>query len=96
MPPIRTSAIETLKAIHAAGVLHRDIRSWNIVVNNERLSIIDFDRASLTASKLDYTEEMNRMERFVNGKFIDEEAIIGKEGMSPDIERRVRDNLEMS
>ena len=91
----RTSAIKTLESIHAAGVLHRDIRSWNVVVDDEGLSIIDFDRASLTASEFDYTEEMRRMKRFVDGGYIDEEPIIGKEYLPADIQRHVRANLDM-
>ncbi|KAK0498162.1 hypothetical protein EDD18DRAFT_1330459 [Armillaria luteobubalina] len=43
----RATLLRILESIHAAGVAHGDIRTWNMVADGEgRLSIIDFDRAN--------------------------------------------------
>ncbi|KAF8997943.1 hypothetical protein BDZ89DRAFT_1171107 [Hymenopellis radicata] len=76
--PERSSLKRILKAIHSKGVLHRDLRSWNMMCNQHgEVSIIDFDRASLKASKEEFSKELARLTRFLDGEFVDEEAVIG-------------------
>ncbi|KAF9032659.1 hypothetical protein BDZ89DRAFT_1158463 [Hymenopellis radicata] len=47
-----------LSSIHAVGVLHRDLRTWNTLVNDAGgISIIDFDRANIDAHEEDFRLE---------------------------------------
>ncbi|KAF9003741.1 hypothetical protein BDZ89DRAFT_1169465 [Hymenopellis radicata] len=72
-----------LSGIHDAGVLHRDVRSWNIMVDQlGRLRFIDFDRGSLRASTPDFDKERDRLERFMRGEYIDQERVIGADDLS--------------
>ncbi|KAF9022748.1 hypothetical protein BDZ89DRAFT_1163101 [Hymenopellis radicata] len=78
LPDERLELISILKGIHDAGVLHRDVRSWNIMQDElGRLRFADFDRASLCAKDSDYVAEKERLEEFVGGAFIDKARIIG-------------------
>ncbi|KAF8999577.1 hypothetical protein BDZ89DRAFT_1082706 [Hymenopellis radicata] len=55
-----------LEGIHGAGILHRDIRSWNILIDESgQLYIADFDR------------EKKCLNSFISGKYVDEDAVIG-------------------
>lgn len=74
--------MRTLKAIHGAGVLHRDIRSWNLMVDSHgQTSIVDFDRGSFRASETDYVDEIKRLKLFLSGEYIDQKCIIGKDDL---------------
>ncbi|KAF8969014.1 hypothetical protein BDZ97DRAFT_302490 [Flammula alnicola] len=66
----RDALMRAMKAIHQAGVRHHDIRSDNILVNqNEEAFIIDFDRAELTVFPSEALErELNCMQHIVDGK----------------------------
>ena len=69
-----------LSEIHQAGVLHRDIRSWNLLVDeSERISFADFDRASFHAKDDDYVKEKERLDKFIEGIYIDELPPIGND-----------------
>ncbi|KAF9034657.1 hypothetical protein BDZ89DRAFT_1062379 [Hymenopellis radicata] len=87
----RASLKKTSKAIHAKGVLHRDLRSWNMMCNRYgEVSIIDFDRASLKASKEEFSQEAARMARFLKGEFVDRDSVIGSHcNMPSDILERI-------
>ncbi|KAF9022681.1 hypothetical protein BDZ89DRAFT_1163128 [Hymenopellis radicata] len=91
---IKFSATEkhkTLKNIHSAGVLHRDLRSWNMMYNGHgEVFIIDFDRASFKASEEDLAREFERLARFLEGEFVDRDSIIGSSNDMPsDIQERI-------
>jgi len=59
----------TLKAIHAAGVLHRDIRSPNLLIDEFGESfIIDFDQAEKFDSESAQKAEFKRLSRILEGK----------------------------
>ncbi|KAF8894271.1 hypothetical protein CPB85DRAFT_1440568 [Mucidula mucida] len=69
-----------LTSIHEAGVLHRDVRSWNIMEDEfGRVRFTDFDRSSLEGTPEDYRAEQERLDRFVEGEFIDKDDVIGED-----------------
>ncbi len=79
--------------IHAAGVLHRDLRTWNILVNDAGgISIIDFDRANTDAQDKDIQVEWERLEKLLKGKHVENGEIIGKDGMPANIGELVNNN----
>ncbi|KAF9021586.1 hypothetical protein BDZ89DRAFT_1137933 [Hymenopellis radicata] len=85
-----------LASIHAAGVIHRDLRSWNILVDaGGQISIIDFDRASTSPSHSDFEKESARLEKFLAGKHIDDGQIIGNHTMAANIGDLVNDNNDV-
>ncbi|KAF8883586.1 hypothetical protein CPB85DRAFT_393717 [Mucidula mucida] len=89
-PAERSSLKQILKAIHSKGVLHRDLCSWNMMCNQHgEVSIINFDRASLKASKEDFSKESARLTRFLDGEFVDDDAVIGSQDVPSDIEERI-------
>ncbi|KAF8909227.1 hypothetical protein CPB85DRAFT_1562553 [Mucidula mucida] len=74
------SLTETLANIHKAGVLHRDIRSWNILVDRfDRVFITDFDCSTLKGSEAEYRLEAERLKKFTSGGFVDHDPIIGRD-----------------
>ncbi|KAF8871801.1 hypothetical protein CPB85DRAFT_1513370 [Mucidula mucida] len=74
-----------LTAIHEAGVLHRDVRSWNIMEDDSgRVRFTDFDRSSLRGKPQDYEAEQERLKRFMEGEYVDKDDIIGED----DVRRR--------
>ena len=82
-----------MSAIHAAGVLHRDVRSWNLTFSpSGDVNVIDFDRASLHAREDQYKTELQRLERFIEGQSIDDESMIGSEDIPSNIEDLVNNN----
>ncbi|KAF9039609.1 hypothetical protein BDZ89DRAFT_1060767 [Hymenopellis radicata] len=84
-----------LSAIHAAGVIHRDLRAWNILIDSSgRISIIDFDRAGTRPTAADIEKEVARLESFLNGELIDDGEIIGVDSMPANIGELVNDNRE--
>ncbi|KAF8906450.1 hypothetical protein CPB85DRAFT_1456625 [Mucidula mucida] len=67
-----------LAAMHEAGVLHRDVRSWNIMMDDSgRVRFTDFDRSSLRGKSEDYEAEKDRSKRFIEGEYVDKDDIIG-------------------
>ncbi|KAF9018406.1 hypothetical protein BDZ89DRAFT_1073919, partial [Hymenopellis radicata] len=55
-----------LGSIHEAGILHRDVRSWNIMEDaSGRVRFTDFDRASFHAKEADYIAERARLAKFI-------------------------------
>ncbi len=81
-----------LRGIHTkAAVLHRDLRSWNVMVSDAgELTIIDFDRAKLGASKEQLAEEADRLRRFLKGDFVDKDPVIGSGDVPSDIDERIK------
>ncbi|KAF9040266.1 hypothetical protein BDZ89DRAFT_1060691 [Hymenopellis radicata] len=78
-----------LTAIHEAGVLHRDVRSWNMMEDDFwRVRFTDFDRSSFRGTSEDYQAEQERLDRFIAGEFVDKDDIIGAD----DLRRRIAPN----
>ncbi|KAF9023138.1 hypothetical protein BDZ89DRAFT_1070138 [Hymenopellis radicata] len=72
-----------LSSIHAAGVLHRDVRAYNIMEDQSgRLRFTDFDRGSLRAKSTDYIAEKERLDKFIDGDYVERAPIIGEDDLS--------------
>ncbi|KAF9018792.1 hypothetical protein BDZ89DRAFT_337546 [Hymenopellis radicata] len=79
-PKARVELKSILTAIHEAGVLHRDVRSWNIMEDESgRVRFTDFDRSSLRGKTEDYQAEQERLDRFIKGVYVDKDDIIGED-----------------
>ncbi|KDQ19252.1 hypothetical protein BOTBODRAFT_51699 [Botryobasidium botryosum FD-172 SS1] len=62
LPAERAAFIQALGRIHAAGVLHKDVRARNLVINDAgKVAIIDFDQATLRPSAAAKAREMARL-----------------------------------
>ncbi len=71
-----------LTAIHETGVLHRDVRSWNIMEDDfGRVCFTDFDRSSFRETSENYQAEQERLGRFIAGEFVDKDDIIGADNL---------------
>ncbi len=82
-----------MTVIHGAGVLHRDLRVWNILVDGTgRITIIDFDRANTTANEQEFYWETERLEKLLRGEHVSDAHVIGKDGMPRNIGELVNDN----
>lgn len=58
--------------IHRAGVRHNDLRPENLLVkDNGQVTIIDFDRATLKASRGARQRERRHLERLLDGDYIE-------------------------
>ncbi|KAF9027857.1 hypothetical protein BDZ89DRAFT_1160608 [Hymenopellis radicata] len=86
-----------MSSIHAAGVLHRDLRTWNILVDDAGtgISIIDFDRSNIDAQEKDFPVEWERLEKLLKGKHVENGQVIGKDGMPANIGDLVNDNPDV-
>ncbi|KAF9023116.1 hypothetical protein BDZ89DRAFT_1070118 [Hymenopellis radicata] len=72
-----------LNSIHDAGVLHRDVRAYNIMEDQSGcLRFTDFDRGSLRAKSADYIAEKERLDRFIDGDYVERAPIIGEDDLS--------------
>ncbi|KAF8904519.1 hypothetical protein CPB85DRAFT_1255327 [Mucidula mucida] len=72
-----------LRGIHGGGILHRDIRSWNILVDEfDHVYIADFDRGSFEGTEANFVEEKARLDSFIAGKYVDEDEVIGSDDLS--------------
>ncbi|KAF9012798.1 hypothetical protein BDZ89DRAFT_1077380, partial [Hymenopellis radicata] len=79
-PKARVELKSILTAIHEAGVLHRDVRSWNIMEDDSgRVRFTDFDRSSLRGKPEDYQAEQERLDRFIEEGYVDKDDIIGED-----------------
>lgn len=63
-----------------------------MVDEQKRVTIIDFDRASLKASPKHYEEEEDRLERLIAGEHVDIEPMIGTDWMETGIDHIVWNN----
>ncbi len=73
---IRAIYIEILTSIHAAGVAHGDIRSWNLLEDDEGgYFIADFDRAKLHGSRVQMAAEQDRLRLLLDGENIDDDSV---------------------
>lgn len=63
--------LNILKDIHAAGVMHRDVRSDNLLIDSENeVYILDFDSATLEGlDGSNYQPEINCLEAVVAGTY---------------------------
>ncbi len=72
-----------LNSIHEAGVLHRDVRATNILEDHSgRLRFTDFDRGSLRAKSPDFVAEKVRLDKFIDGEYVERAAVIGEDDLS--------------
>ncbi|KAF8901769.1 hypothetical protein CPB85DRAFT_1323037 [Mucidula mucida] len=72
-----------LNSIHEAGVLHRDVRATNILEDHSgRLRFTDFDRGSLRAKSPDFVAEKLRLDKFIDGEYVERAAVIGEDDLS--------------
>ncbi|PBL01858.1 hypothetical protein ARMGADRAFT_1005352 [Armillaria gallica] len=82
-PEERATLIRILERIHAAGVAHGDIRTWNMVADGEgNLSIIDFDRAKFRGHRAQMRAEHQRLEDLLDGEPIDGFSVTSYEALS--------------
>lgn len=59
-----------MTSIHDAGVRHNDIRPDNLLANSDdKVTIIDFDRAILKATKGQRQREYANLERLLDGDY---------------------------
>ncbi|KAK0429853.1 hypothetical protein EV421DRAFT_501925 [Armillaria borealis] len=80
----RAILLQILENIHATGVAHGDIRSWNIVVDDDgKLSIIDFDRAKYKGAPLQMAAERERLEGLLDGASIDGYSVTSYAALTP-------------
>ncbi|KAF9016335.1 hypothetical protein BDZ89DRAFT_1075705 [Hymenopellis radicata] len=69
----RIQFLRILEKIHDRGVLHGDIRSWNLLLDNDsHANIIDFDQAELMASELHRKREKKTLIMLLKGHNVDE------------------------
>ncbi|KAF8954105.1 hypothetical protein BDZ97DRAFT_2082013 [Flammula alnicola] len=68
VPQIEVDAfLRALEGIHRGGILHRDIRLDNLLVNDDNeVSVIDFDRAGLCAYAEVFADELDELRGIVN------------------------------
>ncbi len=79
--------LRILESIHAAGVAHGDIRTWNMVADDEgSLSIIDFDRAKFRGHRKQMRAEHQRLEDLLDGEPIDGFSVTSYEALTTDDE----------
>ncbi|SJL01282.1 uncharacterized protein ARMOST_04600 [Armillaria ostoyae] len=80
----KATLLRILESIHAAGVAHGDIRTWNMVADGEgRLSIIDFDRAKFKGHGKQMRAERQRLEDLLDGQPIDMFSVTSYEALTP-------------
>ena len=66
---LKEAFLTTLKAIHAAGVLHGDVRSPNLLIDKfGESSIIDFDQAEKDGSESAQEAELKQLSRILEAK----------------------------
>lgn len=67
--------IRILRDIHQAGVLHRDIRAPNLLVNAAgKVAIIDFDRAEMGPTKDAQKREEERLSCLLDGDYCESDG----------------------
>ncbi|PBK65723.1 hypothetical protein ARMSODRAFT_1087333 [Armillaria solidipes] len=72
----RAIYIEILTSIHAAGVTHGDIRTWNLPEDDKGgYFIADFDRAKLHGSRVQMAAEQDRLRLLLDGEIIDDYSV---------------------
>ncbi|TFK66616.1 hypothetical protein BDN72DRAFT_917133 [Pluteus cervinus] len=72
-PSDKNACIAIVKAMHKAGVVHRDLRPENLVIAQDgKPMIIDFDQASLNPSDYNKESEMESFQCFMDGKTLEE------------------------
>ncbi|KAF9020971.1 hypothetical protein BDZ89DRAFT_1071891 [Hymenopellis radicata] len=87
---------ETLDKIHAAGAVHRDIRSWNMMVDSSGdMFIADFDRASFNGSEHDLEKETQRFQAFVAGEYVDARPVVGDDDLASSYSDYIEDTEEL-
>ncbi|TFK63807.1 hypothetical protein BDN72DRAFT_963688 [Pluteus cervinus] len=68
-PSERSACMTIVKAIHDAGVVHRDLRAENLVIAQDgKPMVIDFDHAALDAPERWKDMEMKSIEDLLSGK----------------------------
>ncbi|KDQ19051.1 hypothetical protein BOTBODRAFT_171013 [Botryobasidium botryosum FD-172 SS1] len=66
LPTQRMAFVQALRKIHAAGILHNDIRRRNLLLSNSgEVTIIDFDRASRNPSPAAMAREIAELEQIL-------------------------------
>jgi serine/threonine protein kinase len=74
-----------MKTIHKAGVRHRDIRPYNLLVNDtDEVTIIDFDRAVLETRTDVKRAEYNMLKKLLDGNYISPDYVQSDLSVSDD------------
>lgn len=69
----REDFIAVLDGIHEAGVIHRDIRPPNLLVNQDgRVFVIDFDKAKLCDNESKFASECRDLRCLLDGHYLPE------------------------
>ncbi|KAK0498168.1 hypothetical protein EDD18DRAFT_1071315 [Armillaria luteobubalina] len=80
----RATLVRILESIHAAGVAHGDIRTWNMVADEEgHVSMIDFDRAKFKGHRKQMRNEHQRLEDLLDGASIDGWSVTSYAALTP-------------
>ncbi|KAF9052280.1 hypothetical protein BDZ89DRAFT_1125735 [Hymenopellis radicata] len=80
-PAVTVSNIECsgylriLDGLHAADVLHGDLRTWNMLIDDDgQPALIDFDRARRNPSQDDIVKERARLVKLLDGFEVDDDS----------------------
>ena len=76
-----TDTLRTLADLRRLGLNHNDVRSWNIIVNQEGFFLIDYGLASATTVGSDLVDLLWAAHAYVTGER--ESAIVGRKDLPP-------------
>jgi serine/threonine protein kinase len=77
--------LRAMKTIHKAGVRHRDIRPYNLLVNDtNKVTIIDFDRAVVDTRTDVKRAEYNMLKKLLDGNYISPDYVQSDLSVSDD------------
>ncbi|KAF9052284.1 hypothetical protein BDZ89DRAFT_423309 [Hymenopellis radicata] len=76
----RSGYLRILDGLHAADVLHGDLRTWNMLIDDDgQPALIDFDRARRNPSQDDIVKERARLVKLLDGFPVDDDSFVSHE-----------------